>query len=150
MKAVLDTNVFLRGSSTPSYEQKFTVPEVEEEVKSSMSQRRFEASDVLIEEASEQSQRKVSEKSKDINAATSDTDEKLLALALEKEAVLITDDKDLQNLALHLGVDFDSYIGDKIDRKLEWVEVCHNCGSEVEKDSCPRCGSSDTVRKLRD
>lgn len=147
MPAVVDANVFMRGSGITGYDRLYTVPEVMEELESDTSRIGFDTTDVEVRDPSEDTVSKVHQKSDEINSATSTADERLLALALELGATLVTDDKGLQNLAAHLEVEFESYMGDEIDEKRAWKKVCRNCGSEVSGDTCSKCGSTRVERK---
>lgn len=147
-RAVLDANVFIRGKASLGFDELYTVPEVADELESSGSKMNFKVKDVEIRSPSKESLERVESKSSKVGAATSEADEMLLALAMDLDAVLVTDDMDLQNLALHLDADFESYMGDEVDRKLSWKRVCENCGAETDSGSCPRCGSTRFRRKL--
>ncbi len=145
---VADTNVFIHGRKRP-FSSALTVPEVLEELKSSEARLSFDLSDIEVAEPSDDAVDTVKAKSNEIDSPTSDVDEKLLALALEKGEELFTDDKALQNLALHLGIEFNSFLSDGVEEKVKWRTVCENCGEEVEGDRCPRCGST-LLRRKRD
>jgi len=144
MTRVVDANVFMRGSSAP-FDEAVTVPGVRKEIESDSSEIRFDLSGVEVEKPDERSLEKVKSISDEINSPTSEVDEELVALALEIDGVLVTDDMALQNLALHLDVEFDSYMGDRADDKRRWNEICPKCGREVEG-SCGRCGAESTLK----
>lgn len=142
MPAVVDANVFMRGKASLDFSEFYTTPGVMEELESSGAKLRFDTSEVDVREPPEESLGKVREKAGEINSPTSDADESLLALALDLDATLVTDDLALQNLALHLGSDFRAYMGGEVGEKRCWERVCENCGAGVEGGKCPRCGSS--------
>lgn len=147
MDAVVDTNVFLHGTGRYGFEKVYTVQEAVEELESSEGRNRLETMDYEVRSPSKQSMEKVKQKADEINAETSEVDQKLLALALDLQATLVTDDKGLQNLALHIGADFQGFLGDEVDEKFRWKIICKNCGSEVEGEKCS-CGSTRLRRKL--
>lgn len=147
MPAVVDANVFIRGKTNLEFDELYTVPSVEEELESAGARTSFEVRDVQVKEPSTESLERVREKSEEINSPTSEADEALLALALDTGAVLVTDDMALQNLALHLDVEFQSYMGEEAEEKRSWIKVCGNCSTEVSGDECPRCGSTRFQRK---
>lgn len=146
--AVIDANVIIHGRADQKFSEAYTVPEVLEEMKSSQASMKADLLDLQVSQPNPEILEKVSEKAEEIDAATSDTDEKLLALALTLDQELVTDDKDLQNLGLHLDADIEGFMEDKIKEKLEWKTVCSNCGREVSTPPCPRCGSQQVRRKL--
>jgi len=78
------------------------------------------------------------------DARLSPVDREVIALAIELEAILITDDYSLQNLATHLGVGFIPLGKKGITRKLRWKYKCEGCGRIWSKNlsECPVCGSS--------
>jgi UPF0271 protein len=137
---VIDANVIIHGRGFD--EKALTVPEVKEEIKSSQASRKLETIDIKSQRPSEESLEKVEEKKDEIHADVSDVDVKILALALSKNKELLTDDKELQNLGLHLDVDVSGFMEKKTDSKLSWKKVCSHCGRE----SCS-CGA-EKVRKI--
>lgn len=146
-KVVVDANVLIHSRAQFPFEKAVVPPGVHQEIKSGMSKLKMEKLELEVVEPSENSLEKVREKSGEIFSPTSEEDEQALALAMDKSIVLVTDDKALQNLALHLGVDFDSFNTDKVTEKREWRKVCENCGSKVSTLPCPRCGSRSLRRK---
>lgn len=147
MEAVIDTNVILHGRKATDIQRMYTVPEVEKELKSSEANRRKQNLDLNIQGPGKKDLRKVKEESNEINSPTSDTDEKLVALALTLGKTLVTDDKAMQNLALRLDVDFSGYMEEKITETREWSKICVNCGKQVSSPPCPRCGHQNLTRK---
>ncbi|NOZ94343.1 MAG: ribonuclease VapC [Acidobacteria bacterium] len=80
----------------------------------------------------------------------SETDLALLALALEKkeagaEAVILTDDFDIQNLATILGIEYAPMAERGIGRVFRWVLVCRGCRrrypADYGEEVCGVCGS---------
>ncbi len=142
MEYVADANVFIHGRGQYPFESAVTTPSVAEELRSQKARLNFDIEDVVVEEPGEEARDEVLEKARDINSPTSDADEELLALAMERGARLVTDDKALQNLASHMGVEFESFLSDEIVAERQWKRVCENCGAEVEGEECGRCGSS--------
>jgi UPF0271 protein len=146
MAPVVDTNVFVRGRNQP-FKEAVTIPEVMEEIKSEKGKQNFNTVSISVKEPSENSLEQVSSESASINSPTSEVDERLLALALDEGSRIITDDKALQNLAMHLGVEFESYMADEVAEKRSWEMVCENCGNKVSGSKCPECGSESIRRK---
>lgn len=147
-RAVLDANVFIRGKASLGFDELYTVPEVESELESRGSRMNLQVKDIEVRSPSKEVLERVKAKSSEVGATTSAADERLLALAIDLEAVLVTDDMDLQNLALHMDADFESYMGDEVKEMRSWKRVCENCGAATDSGSCPRCGSTQFRRKL--
>ncbi|MFB6241653.1 MAG: NOB1 family endonuclease [Candidatus Nanosalina sp.] len=149
MKPVIDANVVIHGRERHEFQKAYTVPEVFEEMQSSEAQRRMKNLDIEIHEPEKDSLEKTQEKSREINSPTSEADEKLVALADSLSTEVVSDDRAVQNLALHLGIDFQGYMEDEIDEKREWKIVCENCGMKVSSSPCPHCGHESFLRKSR-
>ncbi len=147
MEPVIDANVVIHGRNRQDFRKVYTVPEVFEEMKSDMAKRRVDNLEIQVEEPGSESLEKVMEKSRDINSPTSETDEKLVALADTLGRTLVSDDKAVQNLAKHLDIGFEGYMEDKIEETLEWELVCENCGSKVSSPPCPNCGHQKVRRR---
>lgn len=76
----------------------------------------------------------------------------VLALALEKKAVVVSDDYAIQNTARHLGLKTESALQDGIRETVRWVRKCEGCGKTYEtgrKGSCDICGSRIVKRPSR-
>lgn len=147
MGAVIDSNVLLHGRGKLDYDDLYVVPGVLEEVKSDRGRNVLGSLDYEVVEPTEQEVETVGEKAGEINSPTSEVDERLVALASERDLVLVTDDKAMQNLALHLDVDFDGFHDPPLQDRFEWRELCANCGNEISSPPCPRCGSRQIRRK---
>ena len=63
------------------------------------------------------------------NNALSDADIDALALALQENAILVTDDFHVQNVAEELGIKYEGVTG-KIREKRKYVLKCVNCGKK--------------------
>ena len=148
MRPVIDANVLMHGRRNYDFEKASTVPQVMDELESDESKLKANTLDLDVRKPSEDSTEKVEEKIDEIFARVSEADKALVALALDLDEKLITDDKDLQNLASHLEVEFEAFIGEEIDEELEWRKVCSNCGKEVSTLPCPQCGFQESRRKL--
>lgn len=76
-------------------------------------------------------------------------DRDVLALALDVDGAVATDDYSIQNVAEVLGLGYRTVSQEGIDEVWTWVERCTACGRTVEEevDVCPICGSElETVR----
>jgi len=72
------------------------------------------------------------------------TDIGVLALALEIQATVVTDDYSIQNLASVLGVEFLPMNMKGITKVVRWNYLCTGCGKVFKEPQpdCPICGSS--------
>lgn len=78
----------------------------------------------------------------------SKTDIDILALALEKKAVVVSDDYAIQNTARHMGLKTEAAAQEGIKKTVRWVNACTGCGkiyNGVKKGPCAICGSE--IRK---
>ena len=91
--------------------------------------------------------RKNSEETGDLGVL-SNIDLKILALAYEMHGIIVSDDFAIQNVALHMGVEFTSCSGNEIKELRKWKYRCSACRAEaLEKmDSCSVCGSGKISR----
>jgi UPF0271 protein len=83
-------------------------------------------------------------------ARLSPVDREVLALAIDLEAVLLTDDYSMQNLAEHLGLPYRAVGLKAIQKKIVWNYRCIGCGKVYKEQhpDCPVCGSAlRTTRK---
>ncbi len=90
-------------------------------------------------------------------AGLSPTDVSLLALALEMEVELVTDDYRLMNCAKSAGIPYSAVLTEGITERREWRVVCRACGhqaaaaeqesqSRQETSECPECGNEMRLR----
>jgi rRNA maturation endonuclease Nob1 len=146
---VVDTNVVIHGRNDASLKNAFTVPEVFNELESDEARRKGSLLDLKVREPSEEKLEEVNNLSDSINSPTSDVDEKIVALASTLNETLLTDDKSMQNLALHLEISFQGYMEDGVEEKIEWCFRCSNCREKTTDQSrCPHCGSQAVERKV--
>ena len=151
---VIDSSViFLKKAQ---YDAMVTIPEVVDEIKDENSRLYLSLLDLKVEEASKESIEKVVKVAKrtgDIYKL-SDTDIKLLAKTLDEiekgnDAVLVTDDYSIQNVAMFLGLKIENIIQPTISKAFKWIKVCKGCGRRVEGDICPVCGSETILRRVK-
>jgi len=156
---VLDTSAFLAGFDPFSVrEDQLTVQQVEDEVRSnSITRLRFktavENGKLKVKAPSHEflNQVKVSANRVGDSFFLSETDMKILALALELKAKgytpqIVTDDYSIQNVAAQIGIEFVSLATFGIRRLLEWVRYCPACHREYPADynytKCSVCGTA--------
>jgi UPF0271 protein len=146
-EAVVDANVLIHSRGQLSDLQVYAPSSVIEELRSTQAKMNLEKMDLKVEDPSQTSLDKVESKSREICSPTSGEDEEALALAMEKDIGVVTDDKALQNLALHMKVDYQGFNTEKVQERREWKKVCQNCGREVSGGGCSFCGASGFERK---
>ncbi len=151
MKCILDSSVFF--SQYPVEGELYTTPSVLEELLDLRSKGNFEklhAEGLRIISPTPESRarvREAAEKTRDARVI-SETDSDLLALALDCDAVIYTDDFALQNVAAELGVAVHP-IQQRAAKKIIWKYRCTGCGKYFENDGeCPICGAK-IKRKLK-
>jgi UPF0271 protein len=148
MKFVLDTSAILSGKDFSSEYELYSSPKIIEEIKHGRMRRRL---DFLLEsglrvmspsEDTIKEVRKCAEETGDI-ARISEADLEILSLAKELDAILLSDDYSIQNIASKLKVDFKGVAQDGITEIFKWEYRCKGCGRYWEKmhDACPVCGS---------
>ncbi len=151
MKAILDSSFFF--SDCPIAGEVYTTPSVLNELFDIRSKGRFEkfsAEGLKVVSPSEKSKVMVlqaAKKTRDISII-SETDCDILALALDLEGVLCTDDFAIQNVAGVLGIQTAPIIQRKAKR-IHWKYRCSGCGRYFDHDGeCLICGSI-IKRKLK-
>jgi len=76
------------------------------------------------------------------NVIISKQDITIIALALENNIELITDDFAVTNVAKQLKIKTSSLMTQGIDTVGKWISYCSMCGKEFSKEKeCPICGS---------
>ncbi|MEG9194480.1 MAG: NOB1 family endonuclease [Archaeoglobales archaeon] len=151
---VLDSNAIFQRKAI--YENMVTVPEVVSEILDENSSIYFTIKGLRVERASDKSTtivKEVSSKTGDIYRL-SETDLKVLAKALDEkekgnEVVLVTDDYSIQNVAMALGIKFETVVHQGISKGFKWVRVCKGCGRKIDSEICPICGSEAVIRKVK-
>jgi len=146
---VLDSSALLQPID---FEDACTVQEVLDEVRNRPSKLRLEsamsAGKLQIREPSPEAVSIISEACKRTGDALSATDLKLIALAKDLNAVLITDDYGMQNVCKLLNISFQPLSTRGIKRAIFWKKFCPNCKRSVSGLECPACGAK-TIRKSK-
>lgn len=150
-KLVLDTSAVIAGFVPGlAKAEQITIPEVIKEARDLCSKLELEtavlAGKVKVVEPSEDSLATIRAKVKHTGDIVSQTDIKLLALALElkDEGVeLVTDDYAIQNLASLFDIPYRSVAMPGIKKVLRWEAVCSACGRRYPPSvaMCSACGS---------
>lgn len=152
---ILDASAFYAGIPFASPEKNFTTPDVFDEIKHI--KRHHKAIEVLIETKRLEIMtpeieyiEKVLLKSKDTgdfqNLSTGDIS--VIALCIQLNAELITDDFAVSNLAKHLNLKVFPIMTKGITHITDWVYFCSGCEKTFARISkCPLCGNK-LSRKL--
>jgi UPF0271 protein len=155
MKFVLDTSAILSGKDFSADQELYSSPKILDELKHGRMKRRL---DYLIESGLKVmipsneiigEVKKCASETGDI-ARVTEADIEILSLAKELDAVLLTDDYSIQNLASELNVKYQGVAQEGITKTLKWRYRCKGCGRywQEMQDSCPVCGSElKTTRK---
>lgn len=152
MKLVLDTSAILSGMD---FEGDVYVPSsVLSEARKGGLDPRLEAvleTKSRIFEPRDRDLRRVSRASQETgdDASLSPTDQEVLALALQLNAAVVTDDYAIQNVADRLGLRFQPALLPGIRRRVGWSFRCRGCGRYWTQamEACPVCGAE--VRRHR-
>ncbi|MFP4038286.1 MAG: hypothetical protein ACLFTA_00690 [Candidatus Nanohaloarchaea archaeon] len=131
---VVDANVLIHGRGLDG--KLVTVPEVIDELKSGKARKGLSSHSVEAREPGKEKVEEVAQKSGEINSRTSKADEKLLALSLELGEPILTDDKELQNLALHMDAKVEGFLDPLPEEKLSWKMECPRCGKKASGCGC--------------
>ena len=151
MKYVLDTSALFSMEDLPEGEVFVTSSVVKELEK--FKDRRLERWGELLRtsEPTSASIKKVKEAARKTgdSGRVSPTDVEVLALAIDMEATLLTDDYSIQNLAAVLSIPYKSVGMRGIKKVFKWKYRCSGCGRvyDVQHEECPTCGSA--LRSVR-
>ncbi len=146
---VIDANVFIHGSFqdlSRMYPRMLTVPEVTAELESTEAGQRFDAEQVTVMVPSDQSVAQVVDTVRDCGEDLSEADRRLVALALDQDATLVTDDYGVQNVAAAMDVSYTGFQREEIEEQISWIYRCTGCEKTFDPDGiqgnerCPVCG----------
>ncbi|MEM5794030.1 MAG: ribonuclease VapC [Candidatus Aenigmatarchaeota archaeon] len=142
MRVVIDTSGLIYLNYFRTFEEIFTVPEVIEEVKDRLTSLKVSGLNLKVENPSRESIKEVKKIAKETGdlEKLSKTDVKLLALAKEKELVIVSDDRNVQNVAEKIGIKYISIFSKKITKLITWKKYCKNCKKFFQGKVCPICG----------
>lgn len=151
---VLDTTAIFQRKAV--YDLMVTVPEVVSEILDENSSLYFAIKNLRVESASEKNVelvKKIAKKTGDIYKL-SETDLRILAKAIDEkekgnDVVIVTDDYSIQNVAIALGIEFETVVREGIKRGFKWIRVCRGCGRKVENEVCDVCGSETVLRRVK-
>lgn len=147
MRLVLDTSALLSGREFEG--ELFITPGVLRELRKQGTTPQLDAfldAKVRVLTPGNQSLKKISAKADETGDTRrlSPTDVSLLALAVELEAALVTDDYSIQNVAKALGISYEAVMQSPIEEEVHWRYRCTGCLKFWPEwhDACPVCGAS--------
>jgi UPF0271 protein len=148
MHYILDATALRSGVVISGEDEWYTTPSVIEEIRRGKMAKDIEIlRDVSIKITSPKQEvitevKRAAETTGDISRL-SETDIEVLALALELEALIFTDDYSIQNLAMVLSIEYQPGVEKGITEIFKWESKCSGCARtfDGQKDTCPVCGS---------
>jgi UPF0271 protein len=153
---VLDTSVLYYGKDLPPERELVITPGVVRELTKEGMAERLElllATRVRVSSPSRKSLQRVREAAEKTGDSRrlSETDVELLALALELDYELLSDDYSIQNVASSMGITVLGMDQKGIRRIYEWDSRCLGCGKILPADvkECPVCGSETRSHRKR-
>jgi endoribonuclease Nob1 len=145
-RIVLDTSALFSMEQLPGDSEAFVTPGVLKELERYKDRRASLWGELLhVSEASKTNLLKVRKAASETGDSTriSPTDAEVIALALDLEAELLTDDYSVQNVASHLRMPFRPVGIKAIKEVRKWRWRCTGCGKVFDKElpECSICGS---------
>jgi len=142
MRVILDTSSLIYLSDFRRFDEIFTVSSVLGEVKDSVTAMKVSGLKFKVVEPKKETINKVRKVAKTTNdlERLSKTDIEVLAGAIENDCVIISDDRNIQNVAEKMGIKYISIFSKKITKLITWKKQCLNCKKDFEGEFCPICG----------
>lgn len=143
IKAVLDTSALIYLNDFRRFDEIMTVQEVVEESKDRITALKLSSIDAKVMEPDSSALKEVksvAKKTGDIDKL-SKTDLKIIALAKENNATIISDDYSIQNVAEKMQIPYLSVFSDKITKLITWKKYCNSCKKYFDSGrTCKFCG----------
>jgi UPF0271 protein len=145
---VLDASAFYAGTAFLSGKKCYTTSLVLEEirhVRSAALGGLIDAGNLQVIDPDKRhitAAKKAAEKTGDLQKL-SETDISVLALAMQLQTALVTDDYALANVAATLGISVSSSSGKGLKEIRKWISYCSACGKAFgpKETECPLCGN---------
>ena len=145
MRVLLDTSSLIYLSDFRKFEEIFTVDSVVREVRDKNTAMKLSVLKLKIVEADE----KIIGEVIGIARQTGDleklsrTDIEVIAAAKQFDCTIISDDRNIQNVAEKLGIKYISIFSSRITKLITWKNYCENCKKSYSRGKiCPVCGAS--------
>lgn len=143
-KVVLDTSALIYLNDFRRFGDILTVKEVVAEAKDRITAIKLSAIDARIIEPDEWVVKKIRTVAKETGdmEKLSKTDLKLIALARQYNATIVSDDRNVQNVAERMQIPYISIFSEKITKLITWKKYCENCKRYYTRGRvCSICGS---------
>jgi len=143
MKVVLDTSAIIYLNDFRNFDEIFTVDEVVKEIKDKTSLLKLSGLNFKVVNPEKEFLEKIEDVARNLGdlEKLSETDKKILALVLEKKCTIVSDDRNIQNVAEKIGIKYISVFSKKITKLITWKYFCENCKKFFEnEEECPVCG----------
>ena len=146
LKLVLDASAFISGF-LPQEDEYYTVYDVIDELQDENSKERFSyflsSGKIIIKEPDPKIIKNVDEKVQRTGDKLSLTDIKLIALAIETNSEIISEDYGIQNVSSIFGIKFNSIRESGIKKVIRWEYYCVGCREIFSKNTtiCENCGN---------
>ena len=142
---VHDTGSLLAGVPSLIVGENYTTPLNLEEVRDELSKRSLSLylEKLRVVEPSPSFVKLVKERAGELGENLSEADVAVLALALQVEGTLLSDDYGVLNVASELGIPWKTVRTKGIGVRVKWTWYCPNCGKVYDRylKECPICGS---------
>jgi len=143
MRVVLDTSAIIYLNDFRKFEEMITSVDVVKEVRDKITSLKLSTLNLKIIEPKNETINKIKETARETGdlEKLSQTDLKILALAKENGYTIISDDRNIQNVAEKLEIKYISIFNKRITKLITWKKFCKNCNKFFEKEKvCPICG----------
>ena len=143
MRVVLDTSALIYLNDFRDFNEIFTADSVMREVKDKITKLKLASLKLKIIGPSKDAIKEIEGTAKKTGdfEKLSKTDIEVLALAKEFKCTIISDDRNIQNVAEKLGIEYISMFNKKITKLIVWKKYCKNCKKHFEEGKeCTICG----------
>lgn len=143
MRVVLDTSSLIYLSDFRKFDEILTVYSVIKEVKDRITSLKLSGLKLKIVEPKKETVEKIKEVARETGdlEKLSGTDIEVLAAAKENNCTIISDDRNIQNVAEKIGIGYISVFSKKITKLITWKKYCKNCEKFFKGSVCPVCGA---------
>jgi len=142
MRVVLDTSSLIYLSDFRKFDEILTVDSVIREVKDRITALKLASLRLKTIEPRKETIKEIEDIARKTNdlEKLSRTDIEVLAAAKEKDCTIISDDRNIQNVAEKMGMEYISIFSKKITKLITWKKYCKNCKKYFKGRECPVCG----------